>query len=163
MPSHHQGYFIIQAKPIIRFVKPSDLEELITLCKEHAEYEKSDFKVAGKIEALSKHLFAPNPSLYCLVIEVNSQLIGYATFMKQFSTWESEFYIYMDCLFLNGVSRGLGLGEQVINRIKTESVKLGCELIQWQTPDFNTGAIRFYNRVGAISKTKERFFLSPSS
>ena len=153
----------MQSKPIIRFVKTNDLEELIILCKEHAEYEKSDFKVLGKKEALKKHLFGSNPSLYCLVVEVNSQLIGYSTFMKQFCTWESEFYIYMDCLFLNGLSRGLGLGEQMINRIKAESVNLGCDLIQWQTPDFNTGAIRFYNRVGAISKTKERFFLSPSS
>jgi GNAT superfamily N-acetyltransferase len=106
------------------------------------------------------HLFANAPTLYCLVVEIDAQLIGYATYMKQFSTWDSKFYVYMDCLFLNDLCRGLGIGEQLMHRIKIESVKLDCELIQWQTPDFNEGAIRFYNRIGASSKTKERFFLS---
>ena len=149
--------------PNIRFIKPTDLDELIALCKEHAEYEKSDFQAAGKKESLSKHLFAQAPTLYCLVVELDSKIIAYATFMKQFSTWDGEFYLYMDCLFLNEDSRGLGLGEQVMSRIKSEAVKLGCDLIQWQTPDFNDGAIRFYNRIGARSKTKERFFLSSTS
>ena len=146
--------------PVIRFIKPRDLDGLVVLCQEHAEYEKSDYVSLGKKESLSKHLFAKDPTLYCLVLELDSQLIGYATFMKQFSTWDSAFYLYMDCLFLNELSRGLGLGELIMNRIKTEAVNLGCDLIQWQTPDFNTGAIRFYNRIGATSKTKERFFLN---
>lgn len=148
--------------PIIRFVEPNDIEQLVALCKAHAEYEKADFEVLGKKESLSAHLFANAPTLYCLVVEIDSQLIGYATYMKQFSTWDSEYYIYMDCLFLNDLSRGLGLGEQLMNRIKSESVKLDCHLMQWQTPDFNEGAIRFYTRIGGISKTKERFFLNSS-
>ena len=145
--------------PEIRFVEEKDLDELIVLCEEHAVYEKSYYIKQGKKESLSKYLFAEQPSFYCLVIALNSNLIGYATFMKQFSTWEGEFYVYMDCLYLNELSRGLGLGEKTINRIKLESIKLGCSLIQWQTPEFNDGAIRFYNRIGAKSKTKERFFL----
>ena len=32
-------------------------------------------------------------------------------------------------------------------------------LIQWQTPDFKARAIKFYKRIGATSKLKERFFL----
>lgn len=149
----------MQNSPNIRFATPNDLDEIIVLCKEHADYEKSDFQSAGKKESLSNHLFNETPSLYCLVVEFDSQLIGYATFMKQFSTWESEFYIYMDCLYLNDLSRGFGIGEQLIDRIKSESLKLDCRLMQWQTPNFNSAAIRFYDRIGAVFKTKERFFL----
>lgn len=147
----------------IRFVKPRDLDELIVLCKQHAEYENSDYEVTGKKESLSKNLFSEAPSLYCLVVELDAHIIGYATFMKQFSTWDSDYYLYMDCLFLNELSRGAGLGEQLMNRIKGEAITLGCDLIQWQTPDFNEGAIRFYNRVGAKSKAKQRFFWSSAS
>jgi hypothetical protein len=31
--------------------------------------------------------------------------------------------------------------------------------VQWQTPAWNEGAIRFYDRIGAVSKEKLRFFL----
>ncbi|MFT5917067.1 MAG: hypothetical protein ACI81T_003581, partial [Bacteroidia bacterium] len=47
----------------------------------------------------------------------------------------------------------------LIRRIQSEAKKLNCSLIQWQTPDFNTRAMKFYKRIGASSKSKERFFL----
>ena len=72
---------------------------------------------------------------------------------------DADFYIYMDCLFLTEKSRSLGLGEKLINRIKQECKRLQCNHIQWQTPDFNTRAMKFYNRIGAKSKTKQRYFL----
>jgi len=147
-------------KAQIRFVQQKDLEELVNLCEEHALYEKADFSKEGIKEKLSQHLFSSSPALYCLVLELDSRLIGYATYMKQYSTWDANFYVYMDCLFLNEHSRGSGLGVELMNQIKKESVKLGCDLIQWQTPTFNTGAIKFYNRIGATSKNKERFFLN---
>ena len=143
----------------IRFVKQTDLEKLITLCEEHALYEKADFSKEGKKESLQKHLFSKTSTLHCLVVELDSKLIGYATYMKQFSTWDANFYVYMDCLFLNKHSRGLGLGVELMNQIKQKSIQLDCNLIQWQTPTFNTGAIKFYNRIGAYSKDKKRFFL----
>lgn len=146
-------------KPIIRFVKQNDLDELVNLYQKHADYEKVNFTKKGKKVSLEKHLFSQNPTLYCLVVELESKLIGYATYMKQFSTWDVDFYVYMDCLFLDKNSRGLGLGEKLLNKIKEESLKLNCNLIQWQTPTFNTGAIKFYERIGALSKTKKKFFL----
>ena len=158
-PHKQQRQNTMKKQSDIRFVKQTDLEELITLCEEHALYEKADFSKEGKKDSLQKHLFSQTPTLYCLVLELDSKLIGYATYMKQFSTWDANFYVYMDCLFLNEKSRGLGLGEEMMNKIKEESIKLGCELIQWQTPTFNTGAIKFYNRIGATSKDKKRFFL----
>jgi GNAT superfamily N-acetyltransferase len=105
-------------------------------------------------------LFSNNPSLFCLVVEKDNQLIGYATYMKQFSTWDANHYIYMDCLFMTEESRGFGIGEKLINRIMKEAQKLECVLIQWQTPDFNKRAMKFYNRIGATQKSKERFFLT---
>ncbi|MFL1895206.1 N-acetyltransferase family protein [Aquimarina sp. 2-A2] len=146
-------------KPQIRFIKKVDLKNLVELCKQHADFEKTEYNSTNKEELLSKNLFSDEPSLFCLVVEHKDEIIGYATYMKQFSTWDSEFYIYMDCLFLNEKSRGFGLGEDLIERIKIEGKKLKCNHIQWQTPDFNKRAIKFYNRIGASSKTKARYFL----
>ncbi len=79
--------------------------------------------------------------------------------MKQFSTWDAEFYIYMDCLFMDDKFRGFGIGEELVNRIKKETKENGCSHIQWQTPVFNKRAMKFYDRIGAQSKSKARYFL----
>jgi GNAT superfamily N-acetyltransferase len=146
-------------KPTIRFAVSTDLNALVRLCALHAAYEKAGYDVNGKEESLRQHLFKDQPNFYCLVVEQGHELIGYATYMLQFSTWDAGFYIYMDCLFLTENSRGYGIGEALIDRIKEEGRKNACALIQWQTPDFNERAIKFYHRIGATNKKKERFFL----
>ena len=83
--------------------------------------------------------------------------------MKQFSTWDAQYYVYMDCLFMQEAARGFGIGEKLVNKMKEESRKSGCDLIQWQTPEFNERAIKFYKRIGAASKSKERFYLDSAA
>jgi GNAT superfamily N-acetyltransferase len=144
---------------IIRFVKKEELFELILLCEQHAEFEKSEYYRENKHKLLEQYLFAKSPSLFCLVVEYENKLIGYTTYMKQFSTWDANYYVYMDCLFLNDESRGLGIGKRLINRIKKEAINMNCSLIQWQTPEFNKRAMKFYNKTGAKSKAKKRYFL----
>ncbi|MGK0389449.1 MAG: GNAT superfamily N-acetyltransferase [Maribacter sp.] len=68
--------------------------------------------------------------MHCLVVEKENQLIGYATYMKQLSTWDANFYVYMDCLFLDDRSRGFGIGEKLMLKIKEEAKKMDCSLIQ---------------------------------
>lgn len=80
------------------------------------------------------------------------------TFMKQFSTWDAAFYLYLNCLYFEPKARGLGLGKQVMEYIWVFAKAENCFQVQWQTPDFNENAIGFYKKVGAISKNKERFF-----
>ncbi len=143
----------------IRFAEPKDIAQVVALAKAHALYEKAEITPSPKAEQLAIDLFSDTPKLYCLVVETGKQLIGYASYMKQYSTWEANEYIYMDCLFLHDSARGQGIGTQLINRIQQEGSALGCNLVQWQTPSFNVRAIKFYKRMGAISKSKERFFL----
>lgn len=146
-------------KIMIRFATIEDIDTILELCKEHADYEKATYSTNAKKENLSRALFSNTPALYCLLAEVNDQVVGYATYMIQYSTWDAAEYIYMDCLYLREQSRGHGLGEKLVNKIKEEGIKKHCDLVQWQTPDFNKRAIKFYHRIGAHSKNKERFFL----
>ncbi|MEL6391315.1 MAG: GNAT family N-acetyltransferase [Bacteroidota bacterium] len=146
-------------KITIRAPREHDIEDIVILCALHAKYEQSDYDPTGKKEELKKHLFSDSPSLYALVAMVNDEIVGYATYMKQFSTWDATHYIYMDCLYLREEARGHGIGQKLVERIQEEGEKLGCSLIQWQTPSFNTRAMKFYERIGAKGKSKERYFL----
>ena len=85
---------------IIRPAEKVDLPELVHLCRLHAAYEESAYDSENKENKLKHHLFSEYPSLFCLVAEYETKVVGYITYMKQFSTWDADFYVYMDCLFL---------------------------------------------------------------
>lgn len=143
----------------IRFAEKGDVKRIVELCKLHAQYENSSYSKTGKERTLFGSLFTEMPPLYCLVAIVDQEIIGYATYMKQFSTWDTDHYVYMDCLFIIDEARGKRIGEQLIEVIKAEALKIGCKQIQWQTPKFNKRAMKFYSRIGGVSKSKERYFL----
>lgn len=147
----------------IRSVNKEELSEVVNLCEAHAAYEQLDFSRNGQEQRFVRDLFGVVPKLYCLVVEENNTLLAYATYMKQYATWDAAEYIYLDCIFVVKKHRSRGIGEQLMNRIKLETSKLKCQLIQWQTPTFNSGAIRFYERIGAVKKSKERFFLTTNN
>ncbi|MFB0937818.1 MAG: GNAT family N-acetyltransferase [Urechidicola sp.] len=143
----------------IRFAEKKDISKIIDLCEAHAHFEESDYNRDGKGQLLERDIFDASPKIFCLVVENENELIGYATYAKQYSTWDANQYIYMDCLYMTDQARGYGIGEKLVRKIQEEGKKTDCDLVQWQTPDFNVRAIKFYYRIGATSKSKERFFL----
>lgn len=143
----------------IRPCKQNDLDQLIDLCADHADFEKAFYSKEGKKVKLENSMFKEHPEIYCLVVEQANQLIGYATYSFEFSTWDADFYTHMDCLYLKPEARNYGIGEQLIKEISKSSIQKNISLIQWQTPAFNERAIKFYNRIGASSKEKLRFYL----
>lgn len=142
----------------IRFAEEKDMNAIIDLCKAHAQYEKSSFMEENKKELLSEYILDPDSNIQCLIAESDTEIMGYATFFKQFSTWDAGYYMYVDCLFLKENARGNGTGKQIMELIRAFSKEEDCPVIQWQTPSFNTRAIKFYSQFGAERKNKERFF-----
>ncbi len=146
-------------EPTIRWAHADDLPELVRLCAEHAEYERSDYDPDGKEHALAHMLFTPEARLKCLIAEIGGERIGYATFSVEVSTWDADRYMHMDCLFLRPHARNQGLGRTLMARIAQEGLALGVLRMQWQTPSFNVDAVRFYDRMGPVKKEKFRLFL----
>jgi len=140
----------------IRTAEKKDFEAIKKLVKAHAIFEKASALSNNNLDKLSNYIFSTDV-VKCLVVELNNEIIGYATFMKQFSTWDANYYIYLDCLYLSEKTRGKGIGTQIMSKIRGYAKSINCSEIQWQTPDFNKEAIDFYKKLGADSKTKERF------
>lgn len=148
----------------IRDVIPADLDDLVQLCAEHAEYERAPYDHAGKKEGLAAALFSLHPPLFCLIAEDSNQhILGYAAFMPEYSTWDAAYYLHMDCLYLRPHARGRGIGRRLMAEIARRAPGLGCTQIQWQTPSFNERAIVFYNRLGATSRSKIRMYLDENA
>ena len=142
---------------LIREFRDEDLDKLVRLCAEHAAYEGHDYNPAGKDRLLKEALLRDKPWLHCWVVTVNEEVVGYTTFTFDFSTWDCNFFLHMDCLYLEEPFRGFGIGREIVRRLLNVAREQNCINIQWQTPSTNKSAIEFYSRLGAQMKTKQRF------
>lgn len=144
----------------IRDCRETDLDKLVALCGKHAAYEQAAYNPDGKKERLNDAIFSGNRQLTCLVVEVGNTIVGYATYTFDFSTWDAQRFIYLDCLYLEDDYRNYGIGAVLMDKVRQAGEAGGCANMQWQTPEFNEKAIKFYKRIGGVGKDKVRFTLN---
>ncbi|MFJ5289178.1 GNAT family N-acetyltransferase [Streptomyces sp. NPDC088348] len=138
-------------------IEPSHLDGLLTMCQEHAAYEKADFRENGQVERWRSALFSERPALYGWVATDGGELCGFMTVTIDFATWGAEPFAYMDCLYLREPYRGRGLGRTFLEQLGEFAAARGCGWAEWQTPPDNELGAGFYRRMGAGEKTKLRF------
>lgn len=143
----------------IRPVHEGDLPELVELIREHARYERAAAPRPDLQTALSSWLFVPRPRVRILVAVQGDTLVGYASWSLEASTWQAAEYAHLDCVFLRESTRGRGAGHLLMGAVEAEARRAGAGELQWQTPEWNAGAIRFYRRTGAREAVKARFTL----
>jgi GNAT superfamily N-acetyltransferase len=145
---------------LVRPVRAEELAAVAVLAAEHAAYERAAAPAGDLAERWHGLLFGPAPArLRLLVAEVAGELVGYASCAPELSTWEGREYLHLDCLFVRAGVRGGGVGVRLVEAVVAEARALGYGEVQWQTPEWNEGAVRFYRRLGAVAKPKLRFSL----
>ena len=142
---------------VLREAVPGDLPALARLCSAHALYEGAEPPAPGQAERLAHLLFTAPPRLRCVVAADGEELVGYATWSLECSTWRAAEYAHLDCLYLEEAQRGRGLGRALLERVAARAAAAGATHLEWQTPAWNAGAIRFYERLGAVGRDKKRF------
>ncbi len=148
----------------IRPVRSDDLDQLVALCAEHAEYEKMSYSDNGQQQRLQIALFSQPARLFIWVVaDDNDDLHGYLSVTIDYSTWSAAQFVYMDCLYLTADLRGQGIRRQLMNTLIDFAEQQQCAEIQWQTPPDNQLGIGFYHHIGAASLTKIRFTLRQGS
>ena len=138
----------------IRKSRVDDSSILAKLFREHALYEGHDLQITDQFELLEK---GTHPAAI-FIVEIDNSVLGYMSLLKQYSTWDMESYLYLDCLFLRPELRGFGVGRKLMSTASDYAIELGLSEIQWQTPVENIEAIGFYRKLGAQDKNKKRFF-----
>jgi len=126
----------------------------------HATYERSSFDAAGHAERLESFLTGPSPRLTVWLATSDGQSIGYAAVTREFSTWRAREYLHLDCLFVVEPFRSQGVGRRLLLAVRKFARAAGLDEVQWQTPQWNESAIRFYLRAGALEEKKSRFVLA---
>jgi len=135
----------------IRPAGPGDVDRIYELIIELATYERSADKVESTVEDLRAALCAPEPALFGHVAEAGGQIVGFALWFVNYSTWSGKHGIYLEDLYVRPEMRGAGTGKALLATLASICVQRGYKRLEWWVLDWNTPAIGFYESIGAMA------------
>ena len=134
----------------VRAARESDVAQIHRLIIDLATYERAADEVRSTPEQLRDALFGPQPAAYALVAEIASEVVGFALYFRNFSTWEGVHGIYLEDLYVAPGHRGAGLGKALLVALAEIAVQGGYARLEWAVLDWNEPSIEFYRALGAV-------------
>ena len=133
----------------LRAAELRDVAPIVALIRELAAFERLTHLLQVTPEKLRPHLFGEKPAAEAMVAEVEGQVVAFALFFTNFSTFLAQPGLYLEDLFVQPEQRGRGIGEAMLTRLAALAVERGHGRFEWSVLDWNENAIRFYQRLGA--------------
>jgi GNAT superfamily N-acetyltransferase len=138
----------------IRPAEPRDVPALIAMVLELAEYENAPEQAIATDADFSRDLFGESPRVHSLVVEVSGEVVAYAFYFLNYSTWLGRHGIYLEDLYVRPAFRGQGYGKALLIRLAQECVEKGYGRLDWSVLDWNTPSREFYAALGAEGLTE---------
>lgn len=133
----------------LRAAEPRDVPAIVGLIRELAEFENLAHLVEVTPQRLHPHLFGDKPVAEAVVAEIDAQVVGFALFFTNFSTFLGKPGLYLEDLYVQPARRGAGIGQAFLRHLAALAKQRGCGRFEWSVLDWNVDAIRFYERMGA--------------
>ena len=138
--------------------KEENVPQIFALMREFAEYEKLLDSFETTEERLKIALFGDGKVADAILAFDGEQAIAYAIFFPNLATFRGQRGIYLEDIFITKRARGSGLGEMMLKFIAKIAKERGFERIDFQVLQWNTPAIEFYEKLGALRDDEERHF-----
>jgi len=134
----------------LRAARPHDVPAIVGLIRELAEFERLSHLVQATPETLYPHLFGTQPVVEAMVGEVGGEVVAFALYFTNFSTFLARPGLYLEDLYVQPAHRGNGLGRALLEQLGALAVERGYGRFEWSVLDWNENAIRFYEKMGAV-------------
>jgi GNAT superfamily N-acetyltransferase len=135
---------------MIRTAVEQDVDSLIQLIHDLAEYERSPESVKIDRDQLCGALFCQSPTVFAHVAEEDGDIVGMAIWFLTFSTWTGRTGIALEDLYVRPGDRARGIGRALVCRLAAIAQQSGYGRIDWSVLTWNQSAIRFYQSLGAV-------------
>jgi GNAT superfamily N-acetyltransferase len=116
---------------------------------ELAVFEKLEHLVVATEALLHEGLFGARPSCEAIIGEADGEVVTFALFFHNFSTFLTKKGLYLEDLYVRQAYRGKGYGTQMLKRLAQIAVERNCGRFEWSVLDWNQQAIDFYEKMGA--------------
>jgi ribosomal protein S18 acetylase RimI-like enzyme len=134
----------------VRSATPADVEKIVQLVYELAEYEKLVEECHLTSDLLRAALFGDAPALFGHVALAEGEIVGYTLHFLNYSTWEGVHGIYLEDLYVKPGYRGSGLGKALLLNLTEIAVRERYARVEWSVLNWNAPSIAFYEAIGAI-------------
>lgn len=135
----------------LRPARPEDAGQILAFIRELAEYEREPDAVKADETTLSRQLFGERPAAEVMIADVDGEPAGFALFFHNFSTWLGKRGLYLEDLFVRPQFRGRGAGQALMAHLARIAIERDCGRFEWSVLDWNTPAVAFYRRLGAVA------------
>lgn len=130
----------------VRPATRADLDEILDLVRELAEYERLAHEVVFDAQEFGEHLFGADPVARVLLAETDDgETVGFALCFRTFSTFLGRPGIWLEDCFVRPGHRGRGHGRRLLEAVRT----LTDARVEWSVLDWNEPAHGFYRALGA--------------
>jgi ribosomal protein S18 acetylase RimI-like enzyme len=153
---------------MIRPARSEDVPAIASLIRELALYEKLEHEVTASEADLRAGLgFAAHPATStdaprayaeALLAEDGREVVGFALFFHNYSTFVGKPGVYLEDLFVSPHARRRGHGSALLKELARIAVERGCGRFEWSVLEWNEPAIRFYESLGARKMEEWRIF-----
>src|SRR5947209_13592649 len=142
----------------IRLAEPADVAAIIALMREFAVFEGLLDHFENTEERLSQILFGEGRFVNALVAEVDDRVWAYSIFYPNFASFRGQLGMYLEDIYITADYRGRGIGDAMLREVARIAARRGFERIDFQVLEWNTSAIDFYEKLGAVRDDIERHF-----
>jgi GNAT superfamily N-acetyltransferase len=133
----------------IRRATEADVPTILGLIRELADFERLAHEVVADEALLRETLFGDRPGAEVLIAEANDEVVGFALFFQNFSTFLGRPGLYLEDLYIRPKFRGQGHGAQLLRHLARICVERSYGRFEWSVLDWNQRAVDFYKALGA--------------
>ena len=129
----------------IRPVRPGDEGQLAELLEDHERHYGDPVRPGSGAEGAA---FVLKGGALCLVADEDGTLGGFALLNPYFPAPGLTHGLFLKELYVAAGARSKGVGEKLIEAIRTLATERGDTRVIWTTGVDNSGSQRFYDRLG---------------
>ena len=137
---------------MIRPATADDLDLIVTMIRELAEYENALDQVTLDPDRLRRQMFDEAAADALLAFDdATGEPVGLALYFFNFSTWYGGRGLYLEDLFVRPAHRGRGHGKAFFRELARIALARDCGRMEWSVLDWNEPAKGFYHALGAAA------------
>jgi len=127
-----------------------DVSLIMSFIKELADYEKLSGSVTASEDLILQNIFGERKYAEVIIAEYIGEPAGQALFFHNFSTFQGKPGVYLEDLYVKPHLRGKGIGKALLLFLVGLAKERNCGRIEWAVLNWNTPAIEFYKKMGAV-------------
>ncbi len=133
---------------VVRKARKSESGRFLSLLVELAKYERLEPPSASARKRVVRDIFG-RKRLNLLVAVSGGEVVGYALYFFTYSSFLARPTLYLEDLYVEKGSRGLGIGSALFASCASAARRAGCGRMEWAVLRWNAQAIGFYEKLRA--------------